>query len=275
MTILLIIIALVLVVLTLWLFKPPKIGNMVLITGGIKTGKTTLSVRTAYKTYKKNVRIWKIKKALGKVFKKLAPSNEKPCLYSNIPLRCPYVPLTTDLLERKTRFAYGSVCYICETSLVADSMSFKDNDVNERLLLFCKLFAHETKGGTLVLDTQSITDNHYAIKRCLSTYLHIYKTLKFPLLPFIIMFYEELFYSEDGTRINVRESDVTDCLHWCVVPKSTWKLFDRYCYSVLTDKNKVENAQKMPHKRMSLKANKIISFKKYKSISEEFLENEK
>lgn len=274
MVLVFIIIAIVLFCLWVWVFKTPKIGNMVLITGGIKTGKTTLSVRTAYKTYKKNVLIWRVKRLIGKVIKKLAPSDEKPCLYSNIPLRCPYVPLTTDLIQRKTRFAYGSVVYICETSLVADSMSFKDNDVNERLLLFCKLFAHETKGGTLVLDTQSITDNHYAIKRCLSTYLHIYKTLKLPLCPFIIMFYEELFYSEDGTRINVRESDVNENLHWCVVPKSTWKLFDRYCYSVLTDSHKVENAQKMPFKRMSLKANKIVSFKKYNSIDKEFMKNE-
>ena len=272
--ILFILIAVALLVLCLWAFKPPKIGNMVLITGGIKTGKTTLSVRTVYKTWRKNVLAWRIKKVLGKVFPKLKPSDEKPQIYSNIPLRLPYVSLTTDLIQRKTRFNYGSVCYICETSLVADSMSFKDNEVNERLLLFCKLFAHETKGGTLVLDTQSISDNHYAIKRCLSTYLHIYRTLKLPLLPFIIMYYEELFYSEDGTRINVREEDVTDNVHWCVVPKSTWKLFDRYCYSVLTDKNAVENKVKKPYKKMSLKANKIVSFKKYKSIGEEYISNE-
>lgn len=275
MTIFFIIIAVVLLCLIFWAFKPPKIGNMVLITGGIKTGKTTLSVRTAYKTWKKNVFVWNIKRLLHKVFKKIKVNNEKPCLYSNIPLACPYVPLTTDLIQRKTRFNYGSVVYICETSLVADSMSFKDADVNERLLLFCKLFAHETKGGTLVLDTQSISDNHYAIKRCLSTYLHIFRTLKLPLLPFIVMFYEELFYSEDGTRINVRDGDVTDSLHWCVVPKSTWKLFDRYCYSCLTDENAVENKVRKPHKFMSLKAKKIISFKEYKSIKKEFLENEK
>lgn len=45
----LILIGVLILVIVFWrIFKIPKCGNMVLITGGIKTGKSTLSVRMAY-----------------------------------------------------------------------------------------------------------------------------------------------------------------------------------------------------------------------------------
>lgn len=73
---------------------------------------------------------------------------EKPLLYSNIPLAVDgFTPLTLDLIQRKERFRYGSVIYVCESSLVADSMSFKDPLLNENMLLLNKLIAHETRGG--------------------------------------------------------------------------------------------------------------------------------
>ena len=79
-----------------------------------------------------------------------------PLIYSNVPLAMPYVPLTDDLLLRKKRFVYGSVIYVQEASLVADSQLIRDMDVNERLMLFNKLIGHETKGGVIIYDTQCI-----------------------------------------------------------------------------------------------------------------------
>ena len=66
-----------------------------------------------------------------------------------------YVPLTDDLLLRKKRFVYGSVIYVQEASLVADSQLIRDMDINERLMLFNKLIGHETKGGVIIYDTHS------------------------------------------------------------------------------------------------------------------------
>ena len=251
--------------------KVPKVGNMILTTGGIKTGKSTFSVYMAIRLYKRQVRKYHINRALIKVFRKLGIRkfkemplpNEKPLLYSNIPLKVPYTPLTHSLINRNERFVYGSVVYLCEMSLIADSMTFKNDLLNEQLLLFTKLFAHETKGGYLVIDTQSILDNHYAVKRCLSTYLYIHHTLK--IIPFfLLMWVKELHYSEDGNMVNINDGDAEDKLKLIIVPKSVWKKFDCYCYSIFTDNlKKVENTEKNVK---SLKANNVISFKEYKTI---------
>ena len=47
------------------------------------------------------------------------------------------------------------------------------------LSLFNKLIAHETRGGAIYYDTQSILDSHYSIKRVASTYLFIQKNINF------------------------------------------------------------------------------------------------
>lgn len=244
---------------------------MVLITGGVKTGKSMLSVHLVKKLYSKAIfkynicRFFKFKK-----FKNL----EKPLIYSNIPLKFNYVPLTKELINRTERFSYGSIIYICEASLVADSMSFKDQDLNERMLLLNKLIAHETKGGYIVYDTQSIDDNHYSVRRCLSNYIHITKMLKLPF--FCILTYQNMSYSDHGVAAqSIDKSDTKKSLIplktvW--VSKKIWKLYDRYCYSIFTDNCPVNTRLVKGKKLKNLKANKIISFKKYNSLGGEFFE---
>ena len=139
-------------------FKVPKLNSLVMVTGGVKCGKSTHSVHMAISTYKSNRRKIKFKNFFRKLFHK--PLQELPLLYSNVPLAINYVPLTRDMLLRRERFVYGSVVYIQEASLVADSQLIKDKDLNNQLLLFFKLFGHESKGGTCILDTQCISDVH-------------------------------------------------------------------------------------------------------------------
>ena len=144
-------------------FKVPKVGSLALVSGGVKCGKTTLAVYIAISHYKRRVRRIRIVNWLRGLFKR--PLLEEPLLYSNIPLSMPYVPISKDLLLRKKRFVYGSVILLSEASLVADSQCIKDSEVNDNLLLFNKLIGHETKGGLLVYDTQTVNDCHYSIKR--------------------------------------------------------------------------------------------------------------
>lgn len=253
----------------LYILKIPKCGNMVLVTGGVKTGKTTLSMRLVYKTWKKQCLKVRIQNALGMFFKKIHfkkfENFEKkplPLIYSNIPLgELEYVPLTQALIRREERFVYGSVVYVCESSLMADSMSYKDDYVNEQLLLLNKLIAHETHGGYLFYDTQSIGDNHYSIKRCLSSYFYIHHAVKIPF--FILMYVRELKYNDDNSTVNSFNSDIEDGLKLVIVPKSTWKYFDCYCYSALTDDLPVNDKTV---KAESLKATDIITFKKFKHL---------
>lgn len=252
--------------LILWLwnkfFKIPKINNLVMVTGGVKSGKSTFAIWLTYKKWKHNHKRWKIRKIIRKILH-IKKEEEEPLLYSNIPLKCNYVPVTEELLTRKKRFNYGSCIYIGEISLVSNSMNYKNETLNHEQLLFYKLIAHETKGGTVVLDTQSIQDTHYSIKRSISEYFYIHHTIKIPF--FLIMYIREDRYSEDGTVISQYNNDTEESLKRVIVPKYIWKKFDCYCYSILTDNKKIENTITNGKKLKDLKAKKIVSFNKYRA----------
>ena len=243
-------------------FKKPKISCMALVTGGVKAGKSTFSCALALSKYKSQVRKVRFANFFRRIFRK--ELFEKPLLYSNVPLNCEYVPLTDDLLLRKQRFVYRSVIYAQEASLIADSQLIKNLDINQRLLLFNKLIGHETKGGYLIYDTQCINDNHYSVKRCISEYFYVHDTIKW--IPFILLCHvRELRYSDDGQEINVYEGDVEESMRTVLVSKRVWKMFDAYCYSVLTDHLPVASDVVEGRDLLDLKARKIVSFRKYKN----------
>lgn len=240
-----------------------------MVTGGVKCGKSMLSVWLAKRKYKSQLRKWKIRKFFCKVFRKPAP--EKPLLYSNVKLAgVSYSLLTTDMILRKVRPAFGSVVYIQEVSLLADSMYFKDMEVNERLLLFNKLFGHESHGGYLIYDTQSIQDNHYAVKRCLNSFFWVHHNVKIPF--FVLLYVREFFYSEDKSTVNTVESDVEDNLKLILIPKKVWKMYDAYCYSAFTDGLPVQSGETFtpirPFKKADLKTRRLVSLKRFATIEE-------
>lgn len=254
-------------------FKPIRMGNMICVTGGIKTGKSLLCVRQAQQiVFIQRMKVWLFNNIIRYVafpfygFKyhwKLKERLPRPLLYSNVPLRIPYVPVTKALLERKEKPVQGSVCYICEASLVADSMTYQDRILNEELLLFNKLWGHASKGGYLIYDTQSISDNHYAVKRCLNSYIYIHHMVKVPF--FCLLWLREDRYSDDNNGAqSVYTEDVDNQLLFHIVPKSTFKLYDRYCYSILTDDCPFQD--KEIKKPKSLKAFDIVSFKNYLTL---------
>lgn len=230
---------------------------MVLITGGVKTGKSTLGVNLSEKSIKKNKRKVKINNFFRKLFKR--KQLEEPLLYSNIPLAIPYVELTEDLLLRKKRFRYKSVIYVNEASLLANSQLIQNMDINERLSLFNKLIGHELKGGTIIYDTQQVADNHYSVRRCLSNYLHIVHKIEIPF--FLILKVRECIYSDDASTVNAFNTDAVDSTRMVLVPKSTWKKFDAYCYSYATDDLPVEDTVVVGDKN-DLRVKSMISFNK-------------
>lgn len=242
--------------------KIPKVSSICMVTGGVKSGKSTFSAYMALKIFKKQRFRYRLANVFLRVLHK--PTRDLPLLYSNVPLKTKYVPLTDDLLLRKKRFVYGSVIYAQEASLIADSQLYKNMDINERLLLFNKLIGHETKGGYLVYDTQSINDNHYAVKRCVSEYFYVHDTMRW--IPFVLIIHlRELRYSDDGQEINVYTEDVEESMKTIVCSKRIWKKFDCYCYSVLTDHLPVEKKIIDKTHEKDLKAHEIVSFRKYKN----------
>lgn len=243
-------------------FKVPKIPCVALVTGGVKSGKSTLSVYLAIQTYNRVHRRWKIRSFFQTLLHKKV--DEEPLLYSNIPLAVPYVPISLELLQRKVRPRYGSVAYVNEASLVADQMLYKNDELNERLTLFNKLFGHETCGGVLIYDTQCVHDVHYSVKRSLSSYIyvhHLEKRLPF----FLVAQVREERYSDDTGVVNSYNEDVENSLKKVLIPKRVWKKFDAYCFSCFTDGLPV--ADNVIEDSADLKARNIVSFRQYKTIN--------
>lgn len=250
------ILSIILLVVLLIKIKRFKYPNVILITGAVKAGKSTLAVHLVKKLYRRKKIKYLFKRYI--LFKKV----EKPLIYSNIPLRMNNVyQITQQHLMREARFNYDSVIYLCESSLVADSMLFKDADINVELTLFNKLIAHELHGGHLIYDTQCVYDNHYAVKRCVDKYIHVESTFKW--IPFILISKVCEREITEGDRVTVVEDKDAETMQsrfkWFIFSKRIWKAFDRYCYSTFTDDCPIDNIEV---DNSTLKARKIFTFNK-------------
>lgn len=229
-------------------FKRLHTANVTLVTGGVKTGKSLCCVHMAIKEYKRRIRSWKWQCFKCKLFR--LPLPPKPVFYSNAKIyrsywdkfkykKCPedrplldgLCMITTDMLLRKTRPAEGCVAYICEASLMADNMDFKDAERNARLSLFNKLFCHETKNGKLYYDTQSILDVHYSIKRVMSSYLFIAKSYALPFIGRVLLVRENI-NSENG--VNSFNNDMDMELRKVFIPWWYYSYYDCFEYYNLT-----------------------------------------
>lgn len=234
------VVALIVAIFILARIKRLRYGNLTLITGGVKTGKTQLSVCLALKQYKRQLRKWR--KACRKARRGYVPMPEMPLLYSNMPIGRKgdqYAPLTLDLITGKKRFRYGSVVYYNEASLIAGSKDIKDEELNDHLLKFFKLCAHFTKGGYVLLDTQSPQDVHYTIKRSLSTYYDIHRRLTLPFVSLIWLRENKLVDGENTVAIDSQIDDQDGImeggkpLYFRLILNKWWRYYDQYAYSTL------------------------------------------
>lgn len=270
--------------LVIWLyfrfFKIPKIKNIVFIDGSLGSGKSFYSVNLAIRLYRRNVRQAHIKRWFLKHifnfgrFKGRWKDVEEPLLYTNIPLRnIEHVILTKDLLFRKNyRFAYKSVVLIDEMSLVADQMLFKNPEINERLSQFFKLFRHETRGGTIVVNSQQVSDCHYSLKYVLSDYFYLHSRFRIPF--FTVLRMQECGYSADGNLRNTLNDDVESSLRYVLVPTKYVKSYDTYCYSIFTDKLPIYKKVVYKDKNANLKADCLVSFKDFHFLYENMKKGE-
>ena len=230
-------------------FKILKVPSVCLITGGVKTGKSLLSVKLSIKDFKKRHRKWWFATHL------LKKDMEEPMYYTNVlitfgntkyylkgigkPHRLDRCIVRIDLkhLNRDVRFNYKSVIYIQESSLMSDNMDFNNQEHNVELSLYNKLIAHETRGGAMYYDTQSPLDNHYSMKRVCSTYFFIQKNLN--LLLFHVLYVREMINTENG--VNDFNDDVDTTTRKVLIPFWYHHKYDRYEFSYLTDSLPVDN----------------------------------
>ncbi len=232
MEIILLIIAAILLVLIIVYSRCPYLGCLTLFTGALKSGKTMTGLRCALKTY----RFTRIKWHLGNLWRKIIrkPLLEEPLFYTNIAVAgVRYVPVTLDILYRRVRVSRKSVMFLSETSLIADSMTLKDALMNEDVNLFFKLYGHLSHGGKCIIETQSVRDNHYGIKRCMTFYYNIDANFSLPFFK-LVRFYK-VFYTDDESVQNVVTLNQSVDYSYMLIPKSIFTQYDSYTYSGLTD----------------------------------------
>lgn len=207
------------------------LNNITMFNGGVGSGKTTISVFKAISCYKKEVRIWKLKKFFHLTRLK------KPCLYSNIPIKkIPYVPLTANLIYGDTNFSPKCSVLWSEVSISASSMDYNKIDY-EKFSLGIKLFRHRTLGGHMFVDTQAVSDMHYVLKRSINSYIWIERFIK---LPFLLVYKVRNMMLVDENSINVNRDTQTET-RYLIVPKRVWKYFDSYNFYGLYQNTKVDN----------------------------------
>lgn len=249
-------------------YKFPKISAIAVFTGAVKVGKSGVSLACALSRYRSLHRSWRINCFFRKLFKK--PLKEEPLLYSNIPLAgVPYYDLTVDHILRKVRFNFSCVTFVDEASFLADCYLSKikgDLDVNVNaeleLLEFCKLYGHETHGGYLIVNTQSMSDLNIALRKCTNQMFYLHSASSLFLLPISICKMREERYSEDGTVINSYNEDVEDSMKTVLFRKRTFDMYDRFCFSVLTDDLPVKNIRHYNKIGSSLKVTSLPSFRR-------------
>lgn len=274
--------------------KHLKPNDVYMIDGGVKTGKSLITVMLSVKAY----RIAKIKYYIRwalifvfartmRDFKNLFRKNkklpytmgEKPMLYSNMPLyRVKYNPLTLDIIKGKVRIPHRSVCLCDEATLIADSMSsYVGNrakmqgieQINEDLTLFLKTYGHMTHGGKFFYNSQQVIDLHFAFKRNTSIYLWVARTRKFPF--FCLSEVREVIHDESNDVVNVVTRDVELDNRPLFISKRWFKYYDRYYLDVLTKQLPLVvnyDVPKMDKKLTHVDIKEIITLGTYKKILE-------
>lgn len=273
-----IIILILVAVFVYWYVKSMKkfrFDSVVMVNGGVGSGKTSTTLYLAIKSHRKAHKIWKRKHMFNK-------SLEEPLLYSNIPIMNYkyYSPITKEHLLRLKRFNYKSVIFLSESSLIANSMDCKNKNLptlNDDITEFLKLIRHELRGSyrplfsmttipNLFVETQSIHDNHFAFDRCITQSIFITSSVNIPF--FRVCKCRELMLFNN--TINEIEDDMKESVkqYRYFVPKKIFKMYDSTCYSVLTD-NLVSANKKYDVKNLKTKIRfRIPTFHEFADITE-------
>lgn len=268
MWILILVVAVVLLILLLKLFKVPKAPCILFISGEVKGGKTLLGLWLTKRKYGFVHFMWRIKCKIARWLNR--PEPEEPAFCSNIPVAgVPYVPLTREIIQRKVRLPYKSVTFISESHLVIDSMTIRNPILNEEATLFYKLYGHATRGGFCFVESQTLADNHFSLKRSVSRYYQIFDNIK--IKPFFALLrIHELAYSEDNSMVNVNNKNYESSSSWVFVPWSIVKHYDCYCYSASTDDLPVAETRiyhrVVPHRFKRLKVRVPVSFRHFHTL---------
>lgn len=232
-----------------------KYDSVLLYTGGLGSGKSLVSSGMATRLLRKNrakVRWHNFKQR----FKRRSQRNYKPLplLYSSIPIRISKKEWSTILDPETLLLGKGvvekSVIFIDEVSLYIDQMTTKYVN-SDNLEEFITLARHYTKGGYVVLNSQSSNKCNFHIRYCVNNIINLFDFNKFLFLYWVKV--RNISNAEDITTIEEGNKEDNYSVLFGLLPIFT-KRYDTYCYSERYNSVPMQS----PLSRKSYKVNKLF-----------------
>lgn len=238
MTLFLIFIAIILVILWFKCYRLDTKDTVIAFSGGLGSGKTFLSVRTALRSLRWSRFLWRVDRLLHPLTRKHDP---KPELYSSIPIRTvtgvfrkkvTYShKLTPQILLLQERIPPRSVVMIDEIGSFMSQFEYRAVNA-DRLDEFVRLFRHYTLGGKFICNDQCSENIVLQVRRRLNTVYNLMRFRKVPLLPVWHCRVRNIIISEEIKTVQTEKhaEDEFQILLGLMPPKRR-KNYDTYCYS--------------------------------------------
>lgn len=238
MTLFLIFIAIILVILWFKCYRLDTKDTVIAFSGGLGSGKTFLSVRTALRSLRWSRFLWQVDRILHPMTRKHDP---KPELYSSIPIRTvtgifrkkvTYShKLTPQILLLQERIPPRSVVMIDEIGSFMSQFEYRAVNA-DRLDEFVRLFRHYTLGGKFICNDQCSENIVLQVRRRLNTVYNLMRFRKVPLLPVWHCRVRNIIISEEIKTVQTEKhaEDEFQILLGLMPPKRR-KNYDTYCYS--------------------------------------------
>lgn len=238
MTIFLIMVAIVAIILLLKCYRLDTKDTVIAFSGGLGSGKTFLSVRTALRALRRSRFLWRVDRILHPKSRKDDP---KPELYSSIPIRTvtgifrkkvTYShKLTPQILLLQEKIPPRSVVMIDEIGSFMSQFEYRAVNA-DRLDEFVRLFRHYTLGGKFICNDQCSENIVLQVRRRLNTVYNLMRFRKVPLFPVWHCRVRNILISEEIKTVQTEKhaEDEFQILLGLMPPKRR-KNYDTYCYS--------------------------------------------
>lgn len=233
-----IIIAVIAIVLLLKSYRLDTRDTVIAFSGGLGSGKTFLSVRTALRALRWSRFLWRLDKILHPFTRRTDP---RPELYSSIPIRTVTGifrkketfshKLTPEILLLQERIPPRSVVMIDEIGSFMSQFEYRAVNA-DRLDEFVRLFRHYTLGGKFICNDQCSENIVLQVRRRLNTVYNLMRFRKVPLLPVWHCRVRNILISEEIKTVQTeRHAEDEFQILLGLMPGKSRKNYDTYCYS--------------------------------------------
>lgn len=233
-----IVIAVIAIVLLLKSYRLDTRDTVIAFSGGLGSGKTFLSVRTALRALRWSRFLWRLDKILHPVTRRTDP---RPELYSSIPIRTVTgifrkketfsYKLTPEILLLQERIPPRSVVMIDEIGSFMSQFEYRAVNA-DRLDEFVRLFRHYTLGGKFICNDQCSENIVLYVRRRLNTVYNLMRFRKVLLLPVWHCRVRNILISEEIKTVQTeRHAEDEFQILLGLMPGKSRKNYDTYCYS--------------------------------------------